>query len=191
MSSSVELYYDPRRRVVIPVTPGTISEWGYSTADPELKRREAIDKAIRAEGSALAIYRHLIARATQLKNVSPRAYRIMRKDAEWLKKKYYGSRYWPKPKRKRYELAVDMIEGKILPGVPEPIDYEFSGDVIIRLIPELNLIEIAIGVPQDFWMEIAELTSAYQPTPERPPERIIFRSWKGSKVNVFLDNVFG
>lgn len=188
MNDVIELYYDPRKKVLIPVTAGTVAKWGYSTADSKEKRKEALEKAIRAEGSALSVYRHLIARATQLKNISPKAYKVMREDAAWIKETFYGTKWWPYPKSKSYEIAVDMIEGKVLPYAPEPIDYEFDAPVIVRLVPELKLIEVAVGVPQDIWMEIAKITTTYIPAPERPPERIIFRSWKGSKVNVFLDN---
>lgn len=165
-------------RVVIPVRAGRLAEHGYAVDMPEHARRKAIMKAVKEEGDYLPVYRHLIARATQLKRRSPSAAKIMREDAEWLKKHF-----------KRYDVVYDVIEGRYLPYAPEPVDYEFSGECLVRLVPELNLIEVAVGVPENLWMEIAEITSTYSPTPERPPERIIFRSHKGSKVNIFLDNV--
>ncbi len=91
---------------------------------------------------------------------------------------------------RKYDLSYDVIEGKWIRGVPEPIDYEYDAvPVVVRLVPEVNLLEIAVGIPEDDWIEIAQITSQYQPAPERPPERVIFRSHKGSKVNIFLDNV--
>lgn len=91
---------------------------------------------------------------------------------------------------RKKRVVYDVIEGKFIKGVPEPIDYLFDAvPAVVRLVPELNLIEVAVGIPQDDWMEIATITANYSPVPERPPERIIFRSHRGSKVNIFLDNL--
>lgn len=91
---------------------------------------------------------------------------------------------------RKYDLSYDVIEGKWIRGVPEPIDFEFDAvPAVVRLVPELKLVEVAVGIPQDDWMQIATITANYSPVPERPPERIIFRSHRGSKVNIFLDNL--
>jgi len=163
---------------VIPVRPGRLSKHGYAVDASEAMRRAALLKAVKEEGDYLPVFRQLLARSTQLKNTSPYAAKVMRADADWLKKHF-----------RKFDISYDVIEGKFIKGVPEPIDYEFTGECVVRLVPELNLIEVAVGVPENLWMEIAEITSTYSPTPERPPERVIFRSHKGSKVNIFLDNV--
>lgn len=82
--------------------------------------------------------------------------------------------------------AYDVIEGKYLDKVPKPLDYEFD-NAIVRFVPELQLVEVALAVPEDLWVEMAKLSTMYENV-ERPPERIIFRSHRGIKVNVFLDN---
>ena len=74
--------------VVIPVRPGRLARHGYRVSAPVRRRRQAILEAVEEEGDWLPVYRHLIARSTQLRRSSPRASKIMRRDAEWLKKKY-------------------------------------------------------------------------------------------------------
>jgi hypothetical protein len=75
---------------VIPVRPGRLARHGYRVSASERRRRQAILEAVEEEGDWLPVYRHLIARSTQLRRISPRASRIMRRDAEWLKKTYKG-----------------------------------------------------------------------------------------------------
>ena len=182
-----KLTYDPKAKVIIPVTPGTISEWGYSVYDSEKKRHQALNKAIRAEGSALSIYRHLIARATQLKNY-PKPYRILRKDAAWIKKTYYGSKWWPYPKRKKYDPQIfyQTPQGKILDYIPKPIDYEFRSDVILRIVPEVDrLIEIAVCAPYDVFKEVADIVADW-PDVERPSDKIIRRGRSNPATNIFI-----
>lgn len=164
-------------KVVIPVRGGRLSQHGYAVDIPEAHRRKIIMEAVKDEGDWLPVYRHLIARATQLKRTSPSAAKVMRGDAIWLKKHF-----------KKYDVVYDVIEGKYLPYAPEPVDYEFTGECVARFVPELNLVELAVGVPQEMWMEIADFVSKTYEKVERPPERIIFRSHRGVKVNVFLDN---
>jgi hypothetical protein len=81
------LSFDPAK-VVIPVRPGRLAKHGYRVDASERTRRMALKKAVEEEGDWLPVFRHLIARATQLKRISPRASKIMRKDAEWLKKMF-------------------------------------------------------------------------------------------------------
>ena len=90
-----EVLADPRRKVVIPVTPGTLSEHGYATDMSAVARRQVLRKII--EGGyekAISVYRHLIARATQHKRRNPDVVKVLRSDAEWVKKIYYGTRFW-------------------------------------------------------------------------------------------------
>ena len=199
--------------VVIPVTKGTLSEHGYSVDLPVKKRRDAIVKAIESEAKkrdkpALSIYRHLIARATQHKQHKHIA-KVLRADADWVKATYYGTKYWPAKKRD-IEIAVKEKEGHDVGMVLvhkkndveiegwrrkvediKPIDFEFDAPVIVRVVPAHNLVEVAIGMPEDYWVEVVKLTHKWGA--ERPPERVIFRH-SGVKqglynVNVFLDNM--
>jgi hypothetical protein len=146
----------------------------------EAARRKAIVKAVEAEGDWLPVYRHLIARATQLKRTSPMANKIMREDAKWMKKHF-----------RKYDIAYDVVEGRPLPYTPEPHDWDFDGPCVVRMVPELNLVEVAVGIPEEIWTEIAAFAAENYRVVERPPERIIFRSHRGVKVNVFLDNAGG
>jgi hypothetical protein len=86
---------DPRKKVKIPVTPGTLSDHGYATDMTATARRTILKRII--EGGyekAISVYRHLIARATQHKNRNPDVARVLRSDADWVKKTYYGTRWW-------------------------------------------------------------------------------------------------
>jgi hypothetical protein len=83
---------DPRKKVIIPVRAGRLSDLGYSVDKSESVRREIIMKAVKQEGDWLPVYRHLIARATQLKRTSPSASKIMRSDAKWLKSQSRGGK---------------------------------------------------------------------------------------------------
>lgn len=82
--------------VRIPVTPDELAEHGYTVYVSARARRRALREAIEEEGHARPVYRHLIARATQLKNTSPTAAKIMRRDAAWIKETFYGTSLWPR-----------------------------------------------------------------------------------------------
>lgn len=84
-------------KIYLYATPGEIAEHGYSIHSPRNKRHKALIEAVKEEGHARPVFRHLIVRATQLKNTSPRAAKILREDAEWLKEKFYGTKWWPRP----------------------------------------------------------------------------------------------
>lgn len=84
-------------KIYLHATPGEIAEHGYSVHDPVAKRRKALREAIREEGHARPVYRHLLVRATQLKTLSPKASKILREDAKWIKQEYYGTKWWPRP----------------------------------------------------------------------------------------------
>ncbi|MEM0381407.1 MAG: hypothetical protein QW580_01900 [Nitrososphaerota archaeon] len=85
--------------VKIPVTPGEIQEHGYSIYMSAEARRRALREAVEEEGHARPVYRHLIARATQLKRTSPTAAKTLRRDAEWVKETFYGTKWWPRPRK--------------------------------------------------------------------------------------------
>jgi hypothetical protein len=85
---------DPRKKVKIPVTKGTLSDHGYATDMTATARRTILRRII--EGGyekAISVYRHLIARATQHRR-NPDIARVLRQDADWVKKTYYETRWW-------------------------------------------------------------------------------------------------
>jgi hypothetical protein len=85
---------DPKRKVVIPVTRGTLAKHGYATDMSASGRRSILRKIIEGgREKAIHVYRHLIARATQHKR-NPQVARVLREDAEYVKRVYYGTRWW-------------------------------------------------------------------------------------------------
>jgi hypothetical protein len=125
--------------VRIPVTPGTLSDLGYSVYLPEKDRQRIIREACKRE-NPLRIYRHLIARATQHK-ANPEIARILRKDAEWLKSvAYKGRSTWvldPEPEKKITKAIKERIL-KIrdrLTNKPEAIGFkDFKAGGLIRVL---------------------------------------------------------
>jgi hypothetical protein len=126
--------------VKIPVTRGTLSDLGYSVYLPEKDRQRIIREACKRE-NPLRIYRHLIARATQHKNINPDIAEILRKDAEWLKSvAYKGRGIWvldPEPEKK----IAKTIKEKILrirdrlTNKPEAIGFkDFKAGGLIRVL---------------------------------------------------------
>ncbi|MEM3423714.1 MAG: hypothetical protein QXE51_04040 [Nitrososphaeria archaeon] len=81
---------------------------------------------------------------------------------------------------------VDIITGEVYDKAPSVLD--FTGEnYIIRIVPELKLVEVAIAVDGDTFRKIADITKDWGIV-ERPSDRIIFRGWKmNGKVNVFID----
>lgn len=80
---------------------------------------------------------------------------------------------------------IDMITGEELDQAPTIHDF-VADHAIIRIVPELWLIEIAVSVDEKTFRRIANMTAGW-PRIERPADRIIFRSHKGFKVNAFID----
>ena len=80
---------------------------------------------------------------------------------------------------------VDAVTGEVIEGRPDI--YDFVGDnVIIRIVPNLRLIEVAVSVDGETFKKIANMTAGWAGI-ERPSDRIIFRSHKGFRVNAFID----
>lgn len=72
----------------------------------------------------------------------------------------------------------------------DPTFHDFVSDhAIIRIAPSMKLVEVAIAVDDETFRKIAEMTrdESWLGLVERPPDRIVFRSHRGVKVNVFLD----
>jgi hypothetical protein len=80
---------------------------------------------------------------------------------------------------------VDAVTGEVIEGRPDI--YDFVGDnVIIRIVPALRLVEVAVGVDGETFRRIANMTVGWDGV-ERPSDRIIFRSHKRFRVNAFVD----
>lgn len=80
--------------VIGPLKKGTLSQYGYATANSAQSRHTSLNKFVREEAkknkttqanAALSAYRKLIAVATLQKNTNPKVSKIMRDDATWLK----------------------------------------------------------------------------------------------------------
>jgi hypothetical protein len=85
------------------------------------------------------------------------------------------------------EKYVDVITGEVLDHEPTPLDYEVEGSFLVRIVPELQLLEVRLDLPYDLFEKIANMVYMWTGV-ERPPDRIVFRFYK-TKVNVFLDAV--
>jgi hypothetical protein len=72
---------------------GKLREFGYSVYLPEKERQKALDKAVKEYGG-LSVYRKLIAVYTLNKNRAPEIARRFRKDANYIKNKYYNTKFW-------------------------------------------------------------------------------------------------
>jgi hypothetical protein len=72
---------------------GKLREFGYSVYLPEKERQKILDKAVKEYGG-LSVYRKLIAVYTLNKNKAPEIARRFRKDAEYVKRKYYDTELW-------------------------------------------------------------------------------------------------
>jgi hypothetical protein len=82
---------------------------------------------------------------------------------------------------------VDAVTGEVLDREPIPIDWEIEGSFLVRIVPELQLLEVRLDLPYELFEKIANMVYMWTGV-ERPPDRIVFRYYK-TKVNVFLDGV--
>jgi hypothetical protein len=71
------------------VKKGGLTKYGYSSKDAESTRRNALARAIKAEGPNV-VEKRLNAIATYNKNKSPKLYRIFKGDANWVHNKYFA-----------------------------------------------------------------------------------------------------
>ena len=80
---------------------------------------------------------------------------------------------------------VDVVTGEVYNEKPKVVDFVGDG-YVVRIIPLMRLVEVALCISGDDFVRIAELTKEWPV--ERPSDRIIFRGWRmNGKVNVFLD----
>jgi len=74
-----------------PLKHGMLTKFGYHPVEAKTNRRKALMKAIRiGMEDPLAVFRRLIAISTLTKRMAPRASRIYRQDAAWVKGFFFG-----------------------------------------------------------------------------------------------------
>lgn len=77
-----------KKKIIIPVSPvGILNKFGYYSLDPVIKRRKALDEAMKYYSYASIIQR-LNAVAIRFKNKKPEITKNIRKDMIYLKNKY-------------------------------------------------------------------------------------------------------
>jgi len=72
---------------------GALRDVGYSADLPEKERQKILDKAVKQYGG-LSTFRKLNALYTLNKNRNPSLARKFKKDAEYVKRKYYNKKEW-------------------------------------------------------------------------------------------------
>ena len=72
---------------LILVEKGKLSKYGYSTALPAEKRREALKKAVKAYG-ALSVFRKLQAMVIVRKRTQLKARKVFESDRDWVRENY-------------------------------------------------------------------------------------------------------
>jgi len=77
----------PTKPLRIPLRKGTLTKHGYSTHDPQVKRRAALRRAVKSEGW-LPVFRKLNAVAIYSKHKSAGA--VFLKDRDYVKRQFSG-----------------------------------------------------------------------------------------------------
>lgn len=72
---------------ITPLRKGELRKYGYIYKEPELTRKEALRKAVKAYG-ALGVYRKLDAVAKLAKRSAPKASKIFRDDRDWVRRRF-------------------------------------------------------------------------------------------------------
>ena len=70
---------------------GMLTKYGYHPVEAMTNRHKALTKGISGGEKPLAVMRRLIAISTLTKRTLPRASRIYKSDAMWVRRKYAGS----------------------------------------------------------------------------------------------------
>jgi len=80
------------KSVIGPLKHGMLTKFGYHPVEEPNDRRRALNKAIKNGGEKpLAVFRRLQAVSTLTKRMAPRASRIYKADAGWVRVKYANS----------------------------------------------------------------------------------------------------
>ena len=74
-----------------PLKHGMLTRFGYHPVEAKTNRRKALSKGVSKGEKPLAVMRRLIAISTLTKRTAPRASRIYKQDAMWVRSKYANS----------------------------------------------------------------------------------------------------
>ena len=74
-----------------PLKHGMLTRFGYHPVEAKTNRRKALSKGVSKGEEPLAVMRRLIAISTLTKRTAPRASRIYKQDAMWVRSKYAKS----------------------------------------------------------------------------------------------------
>ena len=74
-----------------PLKHGMLTRFGYHPVEAKTNRRKALSKGVSKGEKPLAVMRRLIAISTLTKRTAPRASRIYKQDAMWVRSKYAKS----------------------------------------------------------------------------------------------------
>ncbi len=74
-------------KLIVIKKPGALRKHGYSIKKSRLARRKALTRAIEEYG-ALSVFRKLVAQYVFRKNYNPKAAKIFKADADWVRESY-------------------------------------------------------------------------------------------------------
>ena len=75
-------------KVIGPLKGGMLTKYGYHPVEATSNRHKALTKGISKGEKPLSVMRRLVAIGTLTKSRLPRASRIYRQDAKWIRRKY-------------------------------------------------------------------------------------------------------
>ena len=78
-------------RVIGKLKKGMLTQYGYHPVEAKTNRHKALSKGVSKGEKPLAVMRRLIAISTLTKRTAPRASRIYKQDAMWVRSKYAKS----------------------------------------------------------------------------------------------------
>jgi hypothetical protein len=116
---------------------GKLRELGYSIYLPEKERQKVLDKAVKEYGG-LSVFRKLIAVYTLNKNRNPTLARKFRRDAEYVKRKYYRTKEWESKmvisQRAREKLAkARALTIKTIKGIKKALRLDPGSKVKMQI----------------------------------------------------------
>lgn len=76
------------KTVIGPLKHGMLTRFGYHPVEATTNRHKALTKAVNRGEKPVAVLRRLIAISTLTKRTLPRASRIYKQDAKWIRTKY-------------------------------------------------------------------------------------------------------
>lgn len=79
------------KKVIGPLKHGMLTKFGYHPVEAKTNRYKALSKAVSKGEKPLSVMRRLVAISTLTKRTLPRASRIYKSDAMWIRSKYASS----------------------------------------------------------------------------------------------------